>query len=900
MADPNQQYYDNGQYPPDQYGGDQVPIDANVDVQYNPPENLGDHQQQFSQFDDQQHYGQQEFDGQQMYDPQYAGQPEFDGEYYGEEGDGQNGGDYQIPDILLLNHYCASAHPPRDSSEEAKQEADLSWEPVREWLRTHSADEVRDGAQQRGDSNMTALHVACRHVPPKDVTDVLLSIAGVTAQWEDGFGWLPIHYACACGADAGVIKSLAEVYPESRTTVDRRGRTPLHFALGNSNPDNPVSPDIVVLLSSTGAASQVDDNGMLPLHYACAYGAPEEALLVLTEAYDEAITTMDRLDRTPLHFALSNAGRKAAPAAVRLLLSLHKEIVDATHGGPLPLKVLAEYASTVRKDQEQRESVLRCLEHLLSFNPAPTADFFTALQALPDWLQESAVVMPNVQSLLNRKISQRFPTGVLLSDLAVQILVIVSYGIAVINAIDVRYVRCEEVDGVWMTIEDEDKGETDLKLINILSYCLFFGAFYFSLRFVAQIVSLLALGAFRVWLLEPTNWLDALYLIMVYIWAVLLWKNPARCDEPEEFQRRAALSVLILWVKLLAYARNTYIDFAVFLGGLFYVVRRLVAFLLCLCITLIAFSQMFFTIYRGNTELCRLSEDGTASSKTLYGDDGVRDEEQIILDLQCERHEINVYCTRWDAFLNTFTMLLGEVNDEQFKDEAFAVALFVLFMFLVVILLANVLIAIVTDSYKIIQDQRAAIVFWTNRLDFVAEMDGIANGPWKTTLKKFLGLSTEDDRSSNKEITFGKDEWKRLMELYDEDVDDGTFSLEFICYTMLRIFTAVVVIPLWILVGFLTFGSLWPPQVREAVFTSKVLKHSSEAEKDDELRKTQVKVLKTEVQGLKDDLMQELAVDRTQRVQMKSLVAERKQEIQSEMKHIKRVVAMLFEQQSSL
>ena len=68
-------------------------------------------------------------------------------------------------------------------------------------------------------------------------------------------------------------------------------------------------------------------------------------------------------------------------------------------------------------------------------------------------------------------------------------------------------------------------------------------------------------------------------------------------------------------------------------------------------------------------------------------------------------------------------MLLGEVGENDFKDSAMATVLFIIFMFLCVILLANVLIAIVTDSYKVIQDQRAAIVFWTNRLDFVAEMD---------------------------------------------------------------------------------------------------------------------------------------------------------------------------------
>jgi hypothetical protein len=166
-----------------------------------------------------------------------------------------------VPDILLLNHHCANAIPPRDASDEARQEADESWEPVREWLRTHQADEVRNAAEQRGESNMTALHFACRNVPPLDVIDVFLSIAQDVVQWPDSFGWLPIHYACACGADADVIRNLADAFPDSKTTVDRRGRTPLHFALGNSN--KPVSPDVVVLLSSTGAAGFADDNGMM-------------------------------------------------------------------------------------------------------------------------------------------------------------------------------------------------------------------------------------------------------------------------------------------------------------------------------------------------------------------------------------------------------------------------------------------------------------------------------------------------------------------------------------------------------------------------------------------------------------------------------------------------------------
>jgi ankyrin repeat protein len=63
----------------------------------------------------------------------------------------------------------------------------------------------------------------------------------------------------SAGSDSKVIKALAEAFPECKTVVDRRGRTPLHFALG----DKPATPDVVLLLSNSGAAGYADDNGMV-------------------------------------------------------------------------------------------------------------------------------------------------------------------------------------------------------------------------------------------------------------------------------------------------------------------------------------------------------------------------------------------------------------------------------------------------------------------------------------------------------------------------------------------------------------------------------------------------------------------------------------------------------------
>jgi Ankyrin repeats (3 copies) len=209
--------------------------------------------QQYSQGHDQgeivygQHYEEYQTDG--MYEGQYAHQPETE-EYSG------------IPTEMILSQLCANAHGPRDSTEKAKEEADFSWEPVRNWIRNHSEGDLREAAQQRGHHIMTALHVACRNAPPLDVIDCLLIAAGETAECQDSVGCLPLHYACGFSASYPVIKTLVDIFPESKTMVDVQGKTPLHYAMKTSNSD-PSWAAVVLLLSSNGAARIADKEGML-------------------------------------------------------------------------------------------------------------------------------------------------------------------------------------------------------------------------------------------------------------------------------------------------------------------------------------------------------------------------------------------------------------------------------------------------------------------------------------------------------------------------------------------------------------------------------------------------------------------------------------------------------------
>ena len=116
---------------------------------------------------------------------------------------------------------------------------------------------------------------------------------------------------------------------------------------------------------------------------------------------------------------MGNCDRPASPAVVRLLITQNRNVVNATEeSGLLPLDLLATRALNLNEatQKEQCENAGKCLTLYLEAEPRPTASFLTALQALPEWLADRAVVHPIVQGLLNEKISLRFPTAIILLD----------------------------------------------------------------------------------------------------------------------------------------------------------------------------------------------------------------------------------------------------------------------------------------------------------------------------------------------------------------------------------------------------------------------------------------------------------------------------------------------------
>jgi len=318
-----------------------------------------------------------------------------------------------------------------------------------------------------------------------------------------------------------------------------------------------------------------------------------------------------------------------------------------------------------------------------------------------------------------------------------------------------------------------------------------------------------------------------------------------------------------------------------------YVVQRLVPFLTALGVILLMFAQMFYIVY-AQTDECNCTELHPGAAPFPH-------------------------CEFPSSLLKVYTMLMGEIGNEmRYSTEPAAQILYVLFAFLVVILLSNVLIAIVTDSYGVIKNERAAMVFWSNRLDFVAEMDAIKN-VGKSIKKCFkrgdgaagapmrvqetpdghpIVIADQEKESQSR----SKNAWKSIMDLYDpnlyEKYDLNPSSFEFWCNLAVRISMVVIVI-VWLILGLCTFGWLWPPQVREYLLKEKkvAISRADMAEqvtaKMDELH-NEIKKLRVEMKG-------EMKSDRKEFAQVKAEVEAVQAEVMADLLQVKEIMVTLLE-----
>lgn len=126
-----------------------------------------------------------------------------------------------------------------------------------------------------------------------------------------------------------------------------------------------------------------------PIHYSCAYGTSTEVIKALIEAHPKSIYCTDDNGFTPLHYAMGNCERKESPGAIKVILSHMTEDDDQYLNLKHPLLVLAERTRSFTNIPKQGiENAQRCLQCYLRTKPVASTTFFTALQTLPQWLED--------------------------------------------------------------------------------------------------------------------------------------------------------------------------------------------------------------------------------------------------------------------------------------------------------------------------------------------------------------------------------------------------------------------------------------------------------------------------------------------------------------------------------
>jgi hypothetical protein len=116
--------------------------------------------------------------------------------------------------------------------------------------------------------------------------------------------------------------------------------------------------------------------------------------------------------------------------------------------------------------------------------------------------------------------------------------------------------------------------------------------------------------------------------------------------------------------------------------------------------------------------------------------------------------------------------------------------------------------------------------------------------------------------------------WKAIMGLFEshfyDELETSPAHVVFGINLVYQGFALFVIIPVWIALGFVTAGILWPPQVREYLFVQKetaVSRAEIERAKLEQLREIQ-----SDIKTLKTDIRKEMASDRDEMMRMKAEV----------------------------
>lgn len=567
-----------------------------------------------------------------------------------------------------------------------------------------------------------------------------------------------------------------------------------------------------ILVETGGAVSQHQQQQLLEtlvlirertsgtlLHIACSYSVPPNIIRRLLDADKHNVTIYSRNfdGAVPLHNVCDAMFVTPPVEVVQMLLDAdehHQTIYAKTDQDDLPihyavwrLQPLEVIQLLMAHDHDakcvtsmnthgrvpiqtacHRNAPSDVIQYLLDFRKNDPEYVWGALLVISESMGEIVSTSRELQDIINDKSTQRLPVAILAADFYAHCILIASF----LRLCD-SFLRLDDL--VSSGSQQQQGATASLTLVYLTTG-------YFLLRELLQVGSMRG-KYFR----DGWNCLDVAKIGTVVASCIIMVNHAS--DDKEVKNQDWIRNLLVCtgaltFIGLISYLRTTFLPFAKFVNGVQQIFYKLIPFFVMSLLILGAFSFMYF-VREFDRDLC-------SSESVCSTDNGI------------------CFCSFWNAFPGVFIFIIRGLDGA-------ATSIDYIFGVVVAIVLLNVLIAIVNNEWND-SSESVSGVFWNYRLAYLAEIELLH------------GLSCERQRSSvslfDKLERFGWVEKREHGLLYyrmDYQWTDGTSRdrLELV-FLFIPVYYTLFVL------GFVSFGLLWPEEIRRTLLAQRPSKSSTQ------------------------------------------------------------------------
>jgi len=537
-------------------------------------------------------------------------------------------------------------------------------------------------------------------------------------------------------------------------------------------------------------AAMVPCDETFPLHIAARECLSTEIVHAIYACYPGAKYAQDDRGCTPLHCTLQNlTGKNIVNLDVlRVLMdekvlkiqnymdqSLYDLLVANARAKKLP-KTCKKQSTHIFKPFFDQAVTERSINISGSYHKN---SIFTDLSAFPSWVRKQACATPSFQDLLLAETSGAFNTAL-----------IFLYGISLLTLV-ISFTSMTE-DLISQRTAAEVHFSISQKIVVLVTNL------YLSIQGLLYTFTTIRLNIYvKESLSNIWSWINFISLLSSFIVTVQIWyleQSPANISVKATITL-STIAIGTLWSSCVGYLSKWWYGISCFCSGAIKIASCLISPLIVMCVISLAFMQMVYLIHM---------RDGQNNGQCLYEDQS---------DVNGE--SLAVVCSLWESYKIAYLLIIGEgLLGTDVSSGNSALALVLVFAIVAFILI------LYTVSLSILNIQQSGIeatmvdTFWLPMLTHVLVTQ---------RLKEFFSVRRNFPTISSRL----RDMWDYIM-ISSSDVDvketkwwylqnDPKMS-RFIGKKWFVRMVSVFIIPMWFVIGLLSLGILWPPQIRHWIF----------------------------------------------------------------------------------